>query len=153
MIEKEIVLMGRIASVLNKEEKEILNTSFVDIMEKLVKQLEREKLKMKMNQYQDLTSRTAPFYDDVVEEIVDWTLGIAGEAGEIVEHVKKAKNHKHPWEHQKLAYELGDLMFYIARLSNVIGYSLDEISLMNIEKRYRRYPNGFNSKDSIERKE
>jgi NTP pyrophosphatase (non-canonical NTP hydrolase) len=152
MIEQEIVLMKKISNALDKEEKEVLNTSFVDIMEKLVNKLEGQQKQMKMNQYQDLTARTAPHFDDVVEEITAWTMGIAGEAGEVADIVKKAVWHKHPWNHQKLAYELGDLLFYIARLSNVIGYSLDEVAVMNQQKLYSRYPNGFNSQDSINRR-
>jgi NTP pyrophosphatase (non-canonical NTP hydrolase) len=153
MIEQEIVLMKKISNALDKEEKEILNTSFVDIMEKLVNKLEYQQKQMKMNQYQDLTARTALYFDDVVEEITAWTMGIAGESGEVADIVKKAVWHNHPWDHQKLAYELGDLLFYIARLSNVIGYSLDEVAVMNQQKLYSRYPNGFNSEDSINRKE
>jgi NTP pyrophosphatase (non-canonical NTP hydrolase) len=152
MIEKDLELIDRVAEILGQTKQEVVNTTFVNIIEKMVYKLEQDKLKMKMNQYQDLTARTAPHFDDVVEEITAWTMGIAGEAGEVADIVKKAVWHKHPWDHQKLAYELGDLMFYISRLSSVIGYSLDEVAVMNQQKLYKRYPNGFNSNDSINRK-
>jgi NTP pyrophosphatase (non-canonical NTP hydrolase) len=153
MIEKELNLVKKLTNVLDREEQEILNMNFVDIMEKLVYKLEHQQKQMKMNQYQDLSARTSPHFDDVVEEITAWTMGIAGEAGEVADIVKKAVWHKHPWDHQKLAYELGDLLFYISRLSSAIGYSLDEIAVMNQQKLYKRYPNGFNPSDSINRKE
>jgi NTP pyrophosphatase (non-canonical NTP hydrolase) len=153
MIEQELKLVKKLTNVLDKEEQEILNMNFVDIMEKLVYKLEHQQKQMKMNQYQDLTARTAPHFDDITEEITAWTMGIAGESGEVADFVKKCVWHNHPWNHEKLAYELGDLLFYIARLSNVIGYSLDEVAVMNQRKLYERYPNGFNSSDSINRKD
>jgi NTP pyrophosphatase (non-canonical NTP hydrolase) len=153
MIEKEVELMKKISNVLSVTEMEVLNTSFVDIMEMLMVKLEVDQKRMKMNQYQDLTARTAPHFDDLVEEITAWTMGIAGESGEIADFVKKAVWHKHPWDHEKLAYELGDLMFYISRLANVIGYSLDEIAVMNIKKLYRRYPDGFSPEASLNRRD
>jgi NTP pyrophosphatase (non-canonical NTP hydrolase) len=153
MIEKDLKLIKRLSSLLDKEEQEILNTNFVEIIEKLVIKLEHDQKRMKMNQYQDLTARTAPHFDDIVEEITAWTMGIAGESGEVADLVKKSVWHKHEWSHEKLVYELGDLMFYIARLSNVIGYSLDEVAVMNIQKLYRRYPDGFSPEASMNRRD
>ena len=71
---------------------------------------------MEVKEYQDKALSSAIYKKE--HSIIYPTLGISGEAGEIVEHVKKAKNHKHPWDHQALAYELGDSKFYISRLSN-----------------------------------
>lgn len=153
MIEQELKLVGKIATALDKEEQEILNTSFVDIMEKLVLKLEAEQLKMKLNQYQDLTRRTRGNYDDIVEEMVASAMGIAGEAGEYCDIVKKEVWHDHPMNHDKKVKELGDLMFYIAWSADVLGYTLEEVCLINQAKLYSRYPNGFNSKDSMNRKE
>jgi NTP pyrophosphatase (non-canonical NTP hydrolase) len=43
-------------------------------------------------------------------------------------------------------------MWYIANLCNLTGVSLEEVMKRNIEKLKKRYPEGFNSKASINRK-
>ena len=61
------------------------------------------------------------------------TLGLCGEAGEIAEKVKKQVRDNHFNRHE-VAKELGDVLWYLANLSNDIGYNLDEIANINIEK-------------------
>lgn len=61
------------------------------------------------------------------------TLGLCGEAGEIAEKVKKQVRDNNFNRHE-VAKELGDVLWYLANLANDIGYNLDEISNINIEK-------------------
>jgi NTP pyrophosphatase (non-canonical NTP hydrolase) len=153
MIEQEMELMKKISKVLNLKEMQVLNTSFVDIMEILTERLEAEQKRMKLNQYQDLTRRTRIHYDDIVEEMVSSAMGIAGEAGEYCDIVKKEVWHKHPMDHDKKVKELGDLMFYIAWSADVLGYTLEEVCLINQAKLKDRYPNGFDVEKSVNREE
>jgi NTP pyrophosphatase (non-canonical NTP hydrolase) len=153
MIEQEMELMKKISKVLDLKEMEVMNTSFVDLMEILTERLEAEQKRMKLNQYQDLTRRTRIHYDDIVEEMVSSAMGIAGEAGEYCDIVKKEVWHNHPPDHDKKMKELGDLMFYIAWSADVLGYTLEEVCLMNQAKLYKRYPNGFEAEKSVNRKE
>lgn len=108
---------------------------------------------MKLNEYQKLTERTAPHFDDTSEELCAWSMGIAGESGEFCDAVKKVLWHGHDLKPLDLALELGDLLYYISRAGSVLGYTLDEIATLNIEKLMRRYPNGFSSEASINREE
>jgi NTP pyrophosphatase (non-canonical NTP hydrolase) len=153
MIEKDVKLKEKVMRILDKEEMELLNTPIWEWIGMLVNKIEQDQKEMKMNQYQDLTSRTAPHFDDILEGLVWGAMGISSEAGEVVGVIDKSVYKKHPWNHKDLAYELGDVLYFIARLANDIGYSLDEIAVMNQQKLYKRYPNGFNSEDSINRKE
>jgi NTP pyrophosphatase (non-canonical NTP hydrolase) len=153
MIEQEMELMKKISKVLNLKEMQVLNTSFVDLMEILTDRLEAEQKQVKVNQYQDWTARTAPHFDDIVEEMVAWSMGIAGEAGEYCDIVKKEVWHNHPVDNDKKAKELGDILYYVARSASVLGYSLEDICLMNQAKLYKRYPSGFDSEKSVNRVE
>jgi len=80
-------------------------------------------------------------------------LGIAGEAGEVADLVKKELGHGHPRNSEKMAKELGDVLWYVAALAEEYGYSLSAVATMNIEKLKARYPQGFTVDGSINRVE
>lgn len=61
------------------------------------------------------------------------TLGLCGEAGEVAEKVKKQVRDG-VFNRHEVAKELGDVLWYLANLSNDIGYSLKEIANMNVDK-------------------
>jgi NTP pyrophosphatase (non-canonical NTP hydrolase) len=71
------------------------------------------------------------------------TLGLCGEAGEVAELVKKASWHGKPVDLEKLANELGDVLWYVADLASHYGLSLHQIAAGNVEKLRQRYPDGF----------
>lgn len=83
-----------------------------------------------------------------------WTaLGLAGEAGECVERVKKGVLHGHGLDAPTLAGELGDVLWYVAALASVAGLDLDAIMARNVAKLRARYPDGFSSADSAARRD
>ncbi len=51
-------------------------------------------------------------------------LGLVGEMGEIADHIKKAKYHGHEFAAEKLAEELGDLLWYVAAFATHKGINL-----------------------------
>lgn len=61
------------------------------------------------------------------------TLGLCGEAGEVAEKVKKQVRDG-VFNRHETAKELGDVLWYLANVANDIGYGLEEIATMNIEK-------------------
>jgi len=106
--------------------------------------------------YQDLALRTAS-----AESLVDSgtmlnaaALGLNGEAGEIADHVKKVMFHGHPLDdatRDKIAREIGDILWYCAMGARGLGLGLGEIAEMNVEKLKKRYPEGFSSDRSLNR--
>ncbi|QAA35234.1 nucleotide pyrophosphohydrolase [Clostridium manihotivorum] len=80
-------------------------------------------------------------------------LGLGGEAGEVQDYIKKVLFHGHKLDKEKLKEELGDVLWYIGYLAYIQGMTLEEIAIANIEKLLLRYPNGFNFKDSIMRRD
>lgn len=80
-------------------------------------------------------------------------LGLAGEAGEVADHIKKHLYHGHALLPDALVLELGDVLFYVQLLCNAIGVSMDDVITRNEAKLKERYPNGFSSEASINRKD
>lgn len=79
-------------------------------------------------------------------------LGIAGEAGEVADLVKKHVGHGHPLDVAKLKYELGDVLWYVAGIASAVGLSLSDVAAGNLEKLRARYPEGhFSTERSISR--
>jgi NTP pyrophosphatase (non-canonical NTP hydrolase) len=101
--------------------------------------------------YRDLVIRNCAKDLDLEEQLILVALGLTGEAGEVADLIKKVFYHKHPLDKEKLILELGDCLWYIEYASLALGITREEIEQKNIEKCLRRYPNGFNSKDSIKR--
>jgi NTP pyrophosphatase (non-canonical NTP hydrolase) len=81
-------------------------------------------------------------------------LGLNGEAGEIADHVKKIMFHGHPLDdatRDKIAKEIGDILWYCAMAARGIDVGLGEIASMNVEKLRKRYPDGFSTERSLNR--
>lgn len=107
------------------------------------------------NEYQTAALRTAntKAMEDPIEKITNGAMGLNGEAGEVIDHLKKYKYQGHELDRMYLAKELGDICWYVALLADGIGYDLETIMQMNIEKLKERYPEGFSIQRSLHRKE
>ena len=73
-------------------------------------------------------------------------LGLAGEAGEVAEHAKKAirdDGGKVSDERRSaMAKELGDVLWYLAQLTSELDLDLDQIAEANLEKLLSRQRRG-----------
>lgn len=108
---------------------------------------------MKFSEYQREAARTRnpAIESDYRESSLQSGLGIAGEAGEVADYLKKVIFHGHQVDVTKLVKELGDVLWYIADLATTNGIDLDDVAQANIEKLKKRYPEGFTSAQSIHR--
>ena len=61
-------------------------------------------------------------------------MAMCGEAGEFAEKVKKAWRDQTPLDREGAAKELGDVLWYVAAAARDLGYSLEDVARMNIEK-------------------
>ena len=80
-------------------------------------------------------------------------LGLTGEAGEVADLLKKILCHGHDMNRTKLAKEIGDVCYYAAILAHYAGFELSDVLQMNVDKLKARYPDGFSSEASKNRKE
>lgn len=91
---------------------------------------------MTLNQYQEEALKTAIYPED--KKIIYPTLGLTGEAGEVAEKVKKVirDNNQEFTDEKKrqIALEISDVLWYCATLSHDLGYTLEEIGQMNVDK-------------------
>jgi NTP pyrophosphatase (non-canonical NTP hydrolase) len=111
---------------------------------------------MKASDYQKKAARTlidGPDFEIPDNEIMlVWNaIGLAGEAGEVAELVKKGVFHRHGIDREKMVKELGDVMWYVAALCTKLDMDLGVIMEVNIRKLEERYPSGFSSQDSKRR--
>lgn len=106
---------------------------------------------MDMNEYQQLAMRTSNRALSTDMHLLNGALGLAGEAGEVADHVKKAYMQGHSLDRAHIVKELGDICWYIAETATAIGYDLETIMQMNIDKLKARYPEGFETERSLHR--
>lgn len=84
---------------------------------------------------------TTDIFDDGVNRMICVVLGLNGEACEVAEKFKKIfrgdvkldKDSK-----KQIAFELGDILWYLSRCASVIDYKLKDIAVMNMEKLKKR---------------
>lgn len=110
------------------------------------------------NEYQKLASRTNDGFatSRLMTKMIeheDWLidiggvlnacLGLAGEVGELNDMIKKWVFHEKELDETHLKKELGDVMWYVAMMCQSMGWELDDVMQINIDKLIARYPEGF----------
>ena len=106
---------------------------------------------MTPNEYQKLAMRTSNKELSSAMHLVNGALGLCGESGEVADIVKKFWMQGHNLDQNHIAKELGDCLWYVAETATAIGYDLETIMQMNIDKLMRRYPEGFSAERSQHR--
>ncbi len=91
---------------------------------------------MELSQYQHLALRTKKYSE--IYTVIYPALKLNGEAGEVAEKIGKTlRDDNGVFTIEKkleIAKELGDVLWYIAALAHDIGYNLEEIAQINIDK-------------------
>lgn len=72
--------------------------------------------------------------------LVHGALGLAGEAGEVVEVVKKHLCYGQKLDYVHLKEELGDTLFYLELVMHLAGFTRKEVEEANVAKLKKRYP-------------
>lgn len=105
-----------------------------------------------MADYQVDAGRTSNGKLNDERRIMCGTVGLAEEAGEVLGLHKKWNYHGHPMDTAKLTEELGDTLWYLSETASSWDISLEWIAQFNIAKLRERYPDGFDRKQSLNRK-
>ena len=107
--------------------------------------------KLTANDYQRMAMRTAGEYDTDYDQLRNAAYGLNGEAGEVIDLLKKHEFQGHDLSDEKLIDECGDVLWYCALLADALGFSLEQVMNRNIDKLRKRYPDGFDKARSINR--
>lgn len=78
-------------------------------------------------------------------------VGTSGEAGEILDAVKKHWVYGKTLDRAHLMEEIGDVLFYLTALCNLLGTNLSECIAGNMDKLNKRYPAGYTDAAAIAR--
>lgn len=103
---------------------------------------------MHANEYQQSASRTRIDKPDFKitdpQVMIAWNaLGLAGEAGEVADLIKKGIFHQRGLDKENLKKELGDVLWYLTALCSDLGLTLEEVMQHNIQKLQARFPEGY----------
>ena len=98
---------------------------------------------MNFDDYQHAAARTSDPLQPTIDRLTNGALGLGGEAGEVIELVKKHRYHGKPLDREALVGELGDVLWYVAETASAAGLSLWGIAEENLSKLRARYPDGF----------
>ena len=100
---------------------------------------------MDLNEYQQTARKTA-LYPNAGHNPIYPTLGLAGEAGEVADKVKKVirdSNGIFDMEaKESIMLELGDVLWYVSQLGAELGFQLEDIAIANLNKLSSRSSRG-----------
>ncbi len=100
---------------------------------------------MNLNHYQSKSRETA-MYPNLGSNPIYPTLGLAGEAGEVADKVKKViRDNEGNFDSSAksaIKLELGDVLWYVSQLSTELGFELEEVASANLEKLSSRASRG-----------
>lgn len=86
-------------------------------------------------------------------ELLHAAIGIAGEAGELLDAVRKHVFDGQPLDRDNIVEELGDLCFYLQAALQVIGHDREWVEACNMTKLSKRYEGGYSDQQAQERKD
>lgn len=94
---------------------------------------------MNMNEYQTQAAKTAIYPASV--QVLYPTLGLAGEAGEVANKVKKiVRDGK--LDKEAIGSEIGDCLWYIAAICKDLGLKMEDVAQANLDKLRQRQERG-----------
>ena len=107
---------------------------------------------MTVKEYTALAMRTCSIpYDQAKAMLNHAVFGLTSEAGE-VSGIMQKEYQGHPFDPEHMKKELGDCLWMITEACVALGFTLEDVMELNIEKLKARYPDGFSADRSQNRK-
>lgn len=104
---------------------------------------------MQINDYSQQAISTMLTGHDVTDldaKLLSQVFGLVGESGEVAEKFKKLIRDKQgkmsDEDKQEIVKELGDILWYINSIANLLGSSLEEVAQKNLDKVLSRQARG-----------
>jgi len=92
-----------------------------------------------LNEYQEMAASTAIY--KVEHQVIYPALGLAAEAGEVANKVKKILRDG-SFDREGISDEIGDCLWYIAALCRDLNLDMGDLAKANLEKLYGRKQRG-----------
>ena len=108
---------------------------------------------MQVNDYQKAAMATLNPALDKKDVLINSVMGLCGESGEAIDIVKKWLMQGHELDKEHLIRELGDVAWYLAEAATALDVPLEAVFQGNLDKLRQRFPNGFDTEASVNRKE
>ncbi len=119
-------------------------------MTTLESKLSTAKKRLNELDFEYFVSRLAKPGEDILESMtaddahkLHMAVGIAGEAGELLDAIKKGVIYNKPFDEPNIIEELGDLEFYMEGLRQAFGLTREAVIQHNVEKLSIRYEHGY----------
>lgn len=84
-------------------------------------------------------------------DMAHMAVGVSGEAGELLDAIKKYWVYNKPLDRTNVIEELGDLEFYLAGMRLLLGVTRDQVLEANYEKLKVRYADGYSDEAAQQR--
>lgn len=94
------------------------------------------------DEYVEKSYKAIQKHDNNKDTLVHWTIGITEEAGEVAGAIKHMMYGGEKVDEEKIAEELGDLLWYIAAMCKEFGISLETVAKLNLAKVDHKFPGG-----------
>lgn len=107
---------------------------------------------MQVNEYQKAAMATLNPVLDKKDVLINSVMGLCGESGEAIDIVKKWLMQGHELDKEHLVKELGDVAWYLAEAATALDVPLEAVFQGNLDKLCQRFPNGFDTGASVNRK-
>ena len=108
---------------------------------------------MQVNEYQKAAMATLNLALDKKDVLINSVMGLCGESGEAIDIVKKWLMQGHELDKEHLVRDLGDVAWYLAEAATALDIPLETVFQGNLDKLRQRFPNGFDTGASVNRKE
>ena len=101
---------------------------------------------MRIEEYQEMAKVAVQQHSSEKDEISHWTIGLVEEAGEVASLVKHRyyNNEKVPLE--RIAEELGDVLWYVAAICNGLHIDMAKVAELNQAKLANRYDGEYSDR-------
>lgn len=108
---------------------------------------------MKISEYQKRAYIAIQPHTDQKDEILNWSVGLCEECGEVMNHIKHMFWGNEKVEKEEIAKELGDIMWYTSALCTVLNLDFDTVATLNLRKLEHRFGGEFTEEKSKQRHE
>lgn len=131
--------------------KQQLLDAFAANFEKLSMEDENKLILIRDQNYVEFVGQLAKDMGSPAADLMHMAIGVSGEAGELIDAIKKNWVYGKPLDRTNIIEELGDLEFYMAGIRLLLGIPRHDVLLANRAKLAQRYGDSYSDAAAIAR--